>query len=153
MARAPFLVLLALGPAAMLLAACGGSSEEGAGAPPSSGTTITITETEFAIDPATPTINEAGPVTIRVVNDGDVAHALELEGNGIEEQKTGEIQPGGSAELTVDLSEGSYTIYCPIDGHRGKGMEGAVGVGGAAATPGDGSDDPDSDRSGGYGSY
>ena len=68
-------------------------------------------------------------MTFEVTNNGSVDHALEVEGQGVEEE-TETIKPGESAELAVDLSkEGSYEIYCPIDGHRDSGMEGTLTVG------------------------
>jgi uncharacterized cupredoxin-like copper-binding protein len=69
-------------------------------------------------------------VTFRVVNTGSVAHALEVEGP-TGEIETAELQPGESADLTVDASKaGEYEMYCPIDGHRQQGMEGTLVVGG-----------------------
>ena len=55
-------------------------------------------------------------------------HALEIEGNGLEEQRTATLSPGDSATLTVDLKPGKYTIYCPIGGHRALGMKGTITV-------------------------
>jgi uncharacterized cupredoxin-like copper-binding protein len=123
-------------PAALLLAACGGSSNKSAESSSSSGPssqTIALSEKEFSITPKAIDVAKAGTVTFEVKNDGQITHALEVEGNGVE-QKTGDIQPGGSATLTVNLSKkGSYEVYCPIDGHRQNGMEASLAVGGAAA--------------------
>jgi uncharacterized cupredoxin-like copper-binding protein len=67
-----------------------------------------------------------------VRNVGQIAHALEIEGNGVE-QETEAIQPGSSATLTVRLPKsGRYEMYCPIDGHKGKGMKGSIQVGGSS---------------------
>jgi uncharacterized cupredoxin-like copper-binding protein len=152
MTRAPLIALVAAIATSPLLAGCGGVEEAGDGA--SAGAhVITVAATEFALEPADTTIDATGTVTIHVVNEGGAVHALAIEGNGLDEQSTGDIQPDGSADLTVSLSKGSYTIYCPIDGHRARGMEGAIGAGGAAAKPETKTDDPDSDGSGGYGSY
>ena len=91
------------------------------------GGAVSISETEYALDPADPTV-PAGTVTFNVRNDGQTTHALEVEGPG-EEAETENIDPGGSAELTVDLSEpGTYEFYCPVDGHKDKGMEGEITV-------------------------
>jgi len=45
------------------------------------------------------------------------------EGESLEE-KTDPIAPGESADLTVDLEDGEYEIYCPIGDHKDRGMEG-----------------------------
>jgi len=135
--------------ATALLAACGGDDE--AESSEASGPPIEITETEFAIDPATVSVDETGTVTLNVVNNGEIDHALEIEGGGIEEE-TDTIEPGESAELTVTLSEtGSYVLYCPIGNHRAQGMEGALTVGGAAAAPENEGDETGSSGSAGYG--
>jgi plastocyanin len=141
------LLLLTLAGAA-LVAGCGGDDE----AEPSqaSGPPIEISETEFALDPATVSVDETGTITLQVVNNGEIDHALEIEGGGIEEE-TDTIEPGESAELTVGLSEtGSYVLYCPIGNHRAQGMEGALTVGGAAAPANEG-DETGSSGSAGYG--
>jgi uncharacterized cupredoxin-like copper-binding protein len=90
------------------------------------GETVAISETEYKIDPADPSV-KAGSVTFDVSNDGTTAHDLEIEGNGIEEV-TDTIEPGGSAQLTVDLEPGTYEMYCTIGGHADLGMEGEVTV-------------------------
>jgi uncharacterized cupredoxin-like copper-binding protein len=114
--------------AALALAACGSSSNQSASSG-QAGQAVAISETEFKLDPSSVQVDQAGTVTFRVTNDGAIDHALEVEGNGVEE-KSATIKPGESAELTVDLSkDGSYEIYCPVDGHRDSGMEGTVTVG------------------------
>jgi uncharacterized cupredoxin-like copper-binding protein len=65
------------------------------------------------------------------VNSGSTTHALEIEGKGVEEETKG-IDPGQSAELKVSLKPGKYEIYCPVDGHKEQGMEGAVTVKGSS---------------------
>jgi plastocyanin len=90
------------------------------------GGSVDISETEYKLDPADPTV-KAGSVTFDASNDGGVTHALEVEGNGVEEE-TDDISPGQSAKLTVDLQPGTYEIYCPIDSHKDMGMEGSLTV-------------------------
>ena len=118
--------------AVLALAACGsGSSESGTTGQAAAGQAIAIGETEYKLDPSYVQVDQAGTVTFRVTNNGTMDHALEVDGQGLEEE-TETIKPGESAELAVDLSkEGSYEIYCPIDGHRDSGMEGALTVGAA----------------------
>jgi uncharacterized cupredoxin-like copper-binding protein len=101
-------------------------------------------------------VDQTGTVTFRVTNNGAIAHALEVDGQGIEEE-TETIDPGESAELTVDLTEeGSYELYCPIGDHRDQGMEGELIVGAGAGGAGTGTTDDEDDGAtteddGGYG--
>jgi len=122
----------------LALAGCGGgsgsnASENGssssAGAPQQ---TVKISEKEFSLDPSKVNVAKAETVSFQVTNNGQIAHALEIEGNGLE-QETETIEPGQTATLTVHLSkDGSYELYCPIDGHKDKGMEGDLTVGGSS---------------------
>lgn len=72
---------------------------------------------------------KSGSVTITLDNPSGNAlpHAIELEGNGVEEVSD-TIQPGQRASVTVDLRPGTYTFYCPVDGHREQGMKGTLTV-------------------------
>jgi plastocyanin len=127
------LVLVAgLAALALVLAACGEEADEGAG----TGETIEIVETDFALDPADVTVDGPGTYTFRAVNEGETTHALEIEGQGIEEE-TEEFGPDESAELTVELTEpGEYEMYCPVGNHREMGMVGTVTVGGGGGGTG-----------------
>jgi uncharacterized cupredoxin-like copper-binding protein len=87
--------------------------------------TIRVKEVEFALKPAEITLEKPGTYLFKAVNSGGTVHALEVEGQGIEEE-TEEIQPGQSAELKVKLKTGTYELYCPVDGHKEEGMEGKV---------------------------
>jgi plastocyanin len=69
---------------------------------------------------------KAGKVTITMDNPSSVPHAVEVEGNGVEEET--KTLTDGSASLTVDLKAGKYEFYCPVDGHRAAGMEGTLTV-------------------------
>ena len=89
--------------------------------------TIEVKETEFKLQPADITLDKPGTYVFRAVNSGDTVHALEVEGEGIEEE-TEEIEPGQSAELKVKLKAGTYELYCPVDGHAEEGMEGKLTV-------------------------
>jgi uncharacterized cupredoxin-like copper-binding protein len=109
-----------------LVAGCGGDDnggEETTGA----ASQISISATDFAFTPSTVTVDAPGTYTFDLTNDGGTDHALEIEGNGIEEE-TGTVSPGDTASVTVDLESGSYEMYCPIDGHRAQGMEGEISV-------------------------
>jgi uncharacterized cupredoxin-like copper-binding protein len=124
--------------ACLALAGCGGGGESSSSAKSSAAPqqTVTLSEAEFSITPNTVNVGRSGTVAFKVRNTGHLAHALEIEGNGVEEE-TDSIQPGQSATLTVQLAKaGSYEMYCPIDGHEDKGMKGAITVGGSSGTGG-----------------
>ena len=147
-------VLLLL--AVALLAGCGSEdSDDQASATGTNagGASIELTATEFAFDPSTLEVEQAGETTFTLVNDGEFPHALEIEGQGIEEE-TAEIDGGEMTELTVDLEPGEYELYCPVGDHREKGMEGTLVVGGAAGGSATMTDEPDeTETEGGSGYY
>lgn len=64
----------------------------------------------------------AGEHTFSVENAGKEDHAVEIHGNGIHAQ-TPTIKRGDRATLTVNLKPGTYTVYCPVNGHKGHGMQ------------------------------
>jgi uncharacterized cupredoxin-like copper-binding protein len=120
-----------------VLVACGNSSDDstGASAPPSTpsasasssspaakGTVVTVKETEYKLALSQSTF-KPGTYTFTAENDGGTTHALEIEGPGIEEQRTDSLSPGSSGSLTVTLQSGKYELYCPVDAHRDRGME------------------------------
>jgi plastocyanin len=68
-----------------------------------------------------------GKVTIVMDNPSDVPHAVEVEGEGVEEET--KTLTKGTADVTVDLKAGKYEFYCPVDGHKDAGMKGTLTVG------------------------
>jgi len=134
---APIALLVLL---AAALAGCGGGGKSSAKkpaaapAPATGGMTVQVKETEYHIAPSTIKIASTGTVTFDATNAGQIAHALELEGNGVE-QEIDTISPGSSGRLTVKLSKkGTYELYCPVDNHRAMGMQATVVVGGGSGT-------------------
>lgn len=124
-----------------LLAACGSAptTPAPAGTPGtpggSSATMVTVTMTEFQLALSQQAFSP-GTYTFVAKNSGGTLHALEIDGPGVSGQRTPGVPPGKSANLTVTLTNGKYQIYCPIDGHRGMGMEMMINVGsGAGSAP------------------
>lgn len=112
--------------------ACG----SGASTAPSSqtsGNTVQVSEREWSITVAGTELTNgngdatipAGTVTFNIKNVGTITHAFEIQGNGIE-KRTGNIDVGTTAKLTVDLKPGTYEVFCPIPGHKQAGMDGHV---------------------------
>jgi plastocyanin len=130
--------LLVLLPLSLLLAACGGTSGKSSSSSSAGPVlqTIQLSEKEYLLTPSKITVAKTGTYELKATNDGTITHALEIEGNGVEE-KTGDVAPGSTATLRVNLSkDGSYEIYCPIDGHRGQGMAGTLAVGNGSSSDG-----------------
>ena len=126
--------LLTLLPLGLLLAACGGSSGgEGSTAGGAVVQTIQISEKEFSLNPGSVTLPKPGTYEFDVTNDGSITHAFNVEkSGGGDEAETGDIAPGSHKTVKFTFSAGgSYEMYCPIDGHKAEGMEGAIMVGGA----------------------
>jgi uncharacterized cupredoxin-like copper-binding protein len=120
-------------PAVLVLSACGGTTHKAMGPPLK---TVQVTEKEFSITPSTIALGSTGTYSFAVTNNGAITHAFEVQGHGVT-AKTGNISPSSSATLTVDLSaKGSYQAFCPIDGHRAKGMQASITVGAAPAAGG-----------------
>jgi plastocyanin len=138
------LALAAILAAALGAAGCGSDDGGGSSGQPASagggsggsGGSLAVTETEFKIAPAAPKISKTGSVTFTVANKGKFPHALAVEGQGVE-SRTATLQPGETATLNVPLKKnGTYEWYCPVDGHRQKGMEGKLTVGSGGSSGG-----------------
>jgi plastocyanin len=134
-------VALAAVAGALALAGCGDDDDDETTASPTEtatettdsggggggGETVAVTETDFAIDPANPTV-QAGTVTFEVTNDGAAPHNLEVEGQGVEAVLDQDLAAGESGTLEVDLEPGTYEWYCPVGDHAAQGMEGELTV-------------------------
>ena len=131
MARSVVLLAAAAALVLVLLVGCsGGGSGGGANAPSGAKAsvvkTIRIEETEYSLKPAEITLEKPGLYVLEVVNSGSTTHALEVDGEGLEEFSK-KIEPGQSTHLRLDLRKaGTYELTCPVDHHEEKGMEGKV---------------------------
>ena len=88
--------------------------------------TVDVQLTEYEI--RMPDSLAAGPQRFRVINSGKQTHNFVIEGAGISQKLASDLTRGDTAELIVNLPAGTYTIYCPVDGHRGKGMQRTITV-------------------------
>ncbi|HET6920465.1 MAG TPA: hypothetical protein VFI46_13500 [Jiangellaceae bacterium] len=114
----------------ILLAGCVGTDsdrDQGSAATPTDGLTIVVVETEcgLAVEP------RDGLVPARynfvVQNDGNETHALAISGRGVDEE-TQPIPPGGEEEIALSLRPGEYELWCPVNGHRDRGMHTSLTV-------------------------
>jgi plastocyanin len=141
MRRMTWILALLLSAGVLLAAGCGDDEDEGGGGGASTpeateeaagggggGEALTLTADpggNISWEPGELSA-AAGSVTIKLVNESDVPHAVEVEGNGVEEES--ETITAGETELTVDLEPGEYVFYCPVGQHRQNGMEGTLTV-------------------------
>jgi plastocyanin len=139
MRRITWLIALVLAAGVLTAAGCGDDDDSGGGGggtgtesdsgSSSSGGAETLTVTadpggEISWD-KTELNAKAGSVTFKLVNQSDVPHAIEVEGNGVEEET--ETVTGKDAEVTIDLKAGEYEYYCPVGNHR-ETMKGTLTV-------------------------
>lgn len=151
--RPPRIAAVAAAALTVAAAGCGGGSSKQAASPTTAATTappptqtqaapatakadFTVTEREYSIAPGNLHVPKPGTFTLSVRNTGSIPHALAVEGAG-GSVRTAAIAPGQTAQLTVTLTQpGRYAWYCPIDGHKGRGMVGSVIVAGAPGSGG-----------------
>ena len=76
-----------------------------------------------------PTILPPGQYTFRAVNVGRAEHALQINGPGVANARTPDVQSDQYADLTVNLTRGVYDFWCPVGNHRQLGMQVGVVVG------------------------
>jgi uncharacterized cupredoxin-like copper-binding protein len=146
--------LAAVGAVAVLAAGCGTASAKTSApkaarsaastglapkAGPAATSTITAKLTEFHIALSSMHLKE-GTYSFHVVNAGHTVHALEINGPGVVDQATHDLNPGQSADLKITFKGGRYDFFCPVGDHKELGMNleltvAAGGVKTAAATP------------------
>jgi plastocyanin len=143
MGRMTWLIALVLAAGVLTAAGCGGDDNDNGGGGGSSGGTGTSSNQSSSSSGGGKTLTvtadpggaiswdktslsaKAGKVTLKIVNQSDVPHAIEVEGNGVEEET--KTVTGGSADVTVDLKPGKYEYYCPVSNHR-QTMKGTLTV-------------------------
>ena len=133
----PLLLVVAL---VGLTAGCGGDDDDEEAAAPAQTATETeaaaggqtVGMTEFAFEPKDLTVRRGETITAETT--GNVVHNLTIEEGPDPETPsrelaaTADVQPGDSAELTVDLDPGAYALVCTVPGHREQGMTGTIKV-------------------------
>jgi plastocyanin len=128
-------LLVALG------AGCGGDDGGGGGEtttstqatePAGGAETTSVKMDEYSFDPKDVTAKRGD--TIKVENDGAIAHNLTVEQGPDPKEKskklagTSTFLPGKTENLKVDLKPGKYAMVCTVSGHRELGMAGTFTV-------------------------
>lgn len=114
----------------LVTAACtGDGGAEGGGSPEAAGSaSLSVSLTDFALNPDQLTAPSGRELVFEVSNDGQSVHTFAVDtGNGV--KVTPEIASGSSATLTVPaLADGDYKISCTVPGHEDLGMVGTLTV-------------------------
>ena len=145
------LILALVGAVTLAASACGSSSGAGSSATTiteaaggggggASGKTINVTLKDFSIAVASTGSLAAGTYTFHVTNNGPTSHNLTVNGPGVSDKATPTFAAGGSQDLTVTLTKGTYDLFCSVPGHKQLGMDThlTVGSGGSSAAAGGG---------------
>jgi nitrite reductase (NO-forming) len=80
---------------------------------------------DIAFVPAELTIPSGTDVPLRFVNNGMAPHNFTIDDPAV---FSGDLGPGASTTLVVNLPAGTYEYYCSIPGHRQAGMVGTLTV-------------------------
>jgi plastocyanin len=113
--------------AALLLlpfAACGGGSSTGGGS--TEGADVTVHAQDSLKFDKTDYSAKTGDVKIAYVADGSLTHTLLIQDKGgfkLQISGRGDTKTG-----TVNLTPGSYTLFCDIPGHESAGMKATLTV-------------------------
>lgn len=134
--------LIVMAALALVLVSCGSSTSAGLTPPSSAGgagstsvsgtpvvgnTTLTMSEKEFSITPATAKAH-TGKIDVFVNNDGTIIHNFAVDVDG-KQEKSADVKPGQKIQFTVTIDKpGTYTFYCAIPGHEQLGMKGSLTV-------------------------
>ena len=97
-----------------------GDTKMAAAMPNTANGSVEVKLTEYKIE--MPATLSAGSTTFAVTNAGERTHGFEIEGNGIEKSLQPRLKKGESGTLQVDLKPGTYKAYCPVFGHKMRGM-------------------------------
>jgi uncharacterized cupredoxin-like copper-binding protein len=139
-----FFFIIALTTIALLLSACGGSSESSEATGPKE---ITVgVKDEFNFDPNTFTAKAGEEVNVTFNNTGTIPHSFVILNSGVmaedmagmSEEEEHELlvmemhdaEPGetGSETFTAPSEPGEYTFICAVPGHAEAGMTGTLTV-------------------------
>lgn len=107
---------------ALPLTACGGGSSTSSGCTASSTTSpnVEVHASDALKFDKTEYTAKAGDVTIKYVDDGSLAHTLVVRDKGCKLALSGK---GDTKTGSVNLTPGTYEIYCDVPGHESSGMK------------------------------
>jgi plastocyanin len=114
----------------LCLAGCGGDDDDGStrSVTVNPNSTLRVTAKEYSFDPGRVVVRGAGPLTIKLTNDGSLAHDLHLRRNGEDIGGTPVFKPGETRSARLNLEHGNYEMFCTVGDHAELGMTGELEV-------------------------
>jgi Cu-Zn family superoxide dismutase len=94
-------------------------------------TELTVEMVDIDFNPNDFSIPANTDVTITLPNNGAAVHNFNVDGKNNPSDpgiRSGDVQPGDSATVTVNLPPGEWYYYCSIPGHEAAGMYGTITV-------------------------
>jgi plastocyanin len=86
-----------------------------------------VSATELQLQLSRPSL-AAGSAIVEQYNAGSDPHNLILERNGVFTFSFETLDPGGDARQTLNLTHGTWTLYCSLLDHRDLGMQATLTV-------------------------
>jgi plastocyanin len=114
----------------LVLAACGGDDADSttASVTVTPNSTLRVAAAEYSFDPSRVVVSGAGPLTLRLRNEGSLAHNLKLTRDGREVGGTPTFPGGETRSGRVNLEHGRYEMICTVGDHAELGMRGELEV-------------------------
>jgi manganese oxidase len=124
MLGAGFAVAFAIVAIGLSLRGQGGGQRTAGGPSAAEETIVRVNLSDFKVVPERSTF-PAGRVKLQLKNTGSTMHSLRVDGL----PTSANVPPGGSSLFDMGkLEAGTYTWYCPVEGHRDVGMSGMFTV-------------------------
>jgi plastocyanin len=114
----------------LCLAGCGGDDDDepARSVTVNPNSTLRVVADEYSFDPGEIVVRGAGPLTIRLRNDGELAHNLRVERSGEDIGGTPTFPGGQTQSGRVNLEHGNYELICTVGDHAELGMTGELRV-------------------------
>ena len=113
---------------ALLLAGCGDDEEQVRTVTTPANSTVRVVADEYSFDPGSIAVSGAGTLTIRLRNEGSLAHNLKVRREGEQVGGTPSFPGGESRSARLNLEHGNYEILCTVGDHAELGMTGTLRV-------------------------
>jgi plastocyanin len=115
---------------AMPLYACGDGGEEEGSRPVTvpAGGKVRVVGDEYSFAPETVVVKGAGPLTITLRNEGDLAHNLRVFRGEEDVGGTPTFTGGRTESGRVNLEHGRFEMICTVGDHADLGMTGTIEV-------------------------